>query len=325
MRRAMLRLMALVAFPITSLQAQTPAPAPVLDKPQPMTAAGIPLPLRVNEWLLSGADGCAYLSLTAPTAEHVNSAKKFTWRGACRFGLQDGPGISSSNEGNFYIVTRYRYGIALNGPGTSWSKFFGPWESSATESYSAPGRSESISFSDWPYHPDTLDSQGLPNNVSMFTFAKSGTLASSYLTNVEFCSDKSVDPKLLRTFPASEQGTVSSKCSGGGEKFRTVKYQPYEHRPDYSAFPDGSKIRYLETRNYLCATMADCRQAWSTAMAAEWPEIQRVKAELIAAQQAYIADLEARIASLDAAFAAKFKQFAAARRTPVKSKPRRKK
>ena len=157
----------------------------------------------------------------------------------------------------------------------------------------------------------------------MFTFAKTATLASTYQTNVEFCFDQAVDLKLLRTFLASEQGIVSAKCSSGEPFFRTAKYQSYEHRQDYSAFPDGTTIRYLETRNHLCASMADCRQAWTTAMAAEWPEIQRVKSELIAAQQAYIDDLEARMVPLEAAFAAKYNQFAAARHPPPKTKPRR--
>ena len=268
------------------------------------------------------ANGCGVLLPKALNAKSIEIVAKNKWYGACRFGLADGPGIVQYND-NFFIESRYRLGISLNGPSVSWSRENSGWSRMQMEIYNAPSRGDSISYSNWSDEPDPLTSQGLPSHYRMLDWTVSPTLRFSYSDDLYWCFGKNqVDASTIQKFPAAEQSRVAAGCTDQWAKFRYVKFEKRQTLPDLAKFPDGQVFHVVESRGNLCASMQDCAAAWRAAIAMQSQDLDRAKAELNEAKNGYIADLEARMGLLQAAYDARLRRLATRGHAPSKS-PRR--
>jgi hypothetical protein len=295
---------------LASAQSANLPPSPTPASQAPMTAAGLRLPLRGEESVVELVHGCGMLSPVRPGPSLLN-IKKGTWVGACRFGLMHGAGIERWIDRNSYAETEYRYGIGLNGRTYIWLKSGNSWNRNEVEVYRAYNRPGNLMFNNWSLPADKVDSNIV--QLRRLTFGDVPGNQSNYGQASLHCggAGAKVDREILSHFTADEQKQVVAACRNASNRLNYIKYEKTETLIEGATFPDGKNSRVTEVRHHLCASLVDCRQAWDNATAAEWPEIQRRKADWIAAQNAAIADWQRRMAPLETAFAAKLRRYAA--------------
>ena len=293
-------LAALTALPAQAQTAHSPGASP----PR-MTSAGLPVPLRGEETLVPLGDGCAVVSPTPPTPQAIESMAKYRWYGGCRFGLAHGKGILHHAHAQypFSQEKHYRFGIdAATGMVISDSKRGDQWVRREHETFWAFGRTESLTFSNW-----TLPANAGEKYRSLsFRRSRDPETWSHYFQLTYFCSLEERSPDKLQAFPdAEDRMRVEQACREGSRSVEYIQHKRAERLGNGAKYPDGRHERILAVRHHLCRSKDDCRDAWTAATAEEWPEIERLKAELPAAHQAFMAEWEARFAPLQAAFEAK--------------------
>lgn len=276
--------------------------------PPPMTAAGLPLPLRGEETLVQLGDGCALVSPKPPTPRQVEGMAKFRWYGGCRFGLADGKGILHYRHAQYpsYQEKHYRFGIDT-APGVFVNHFKrgDQWVRNEHETFLAFGRTESLTFSNW----------NLPANAGekyrslSFGRSRNPETWSHYFQLTYFCSLDEGSPGKLQAFADADRMRVEQACRDGSRSLVYIQRKRSETLGGGLKYPDGQHERTLAVRHHLCRSKDDCRDAWAAATAEEWPEIERLRVELPAAHRAFMEDWEARFAPLEAAYQAKVERL----------------